>query len=159
MLHILIIAAIGVVLSWQNLFMFGSKFFMLPIGTAFYLYHKGRLKWKKRELFVICTALFLIAKPNTAHIIALSIWITLFTLQNRITKTPKLLNTFAEISYPLYLLHTIAYFSISAFVNNGMHLALAYAISLAFVFLVSYIAHIYPERYGILLGRRLVGKF
>jgi peptidoglycan/LPS O-acetylase OafA/YrhL len=137
--------------------LFNSKYFILPIGTAFYLYHKGRLKRGVYELFAISTVLFLIAKPSTEYIIALVIWIAFFALQDRINKVPKLLNGVAEISYPLYLIHTIAYFTISALANNGVNLFYSYTLSLALIFSLSYFTTRHIESRGILLGKKLMG--
>jgi peptidoglycan/LPS O-acetylase OafA/YrhL len=137
---------------------FNGQFFILPIGTAFYLYSKGRLEYKAPELFITCVALFLIAGPNTEYTIALLIWIAFFLLKDQIKRVPTLLNTVAAISYPLYLLHTIAYFTMSVFVNNGMSILTSYAISLSFIFLASYITNLHIERRGVLLGEKLMTK-
>ncbi len=157
-IHILLIVVIGIVCKQQELFVFNGQFFILPIGTAFYLYSKGRLEYKAPELFITCVALFLIAGPNTEYTIALLIWIAFFLLKDQIKRVPTLLNTVAAISYPLYLLHTIAYFTMSVFVNNGMSILTSYAISLSFIFLASYITNLHIERRGVLLGEKLMTK-
>jgi peptidoglycan/LPS O-acetylase OafA/YrhL len=156
-------------LSWLSVVIVGSvgSLVFMFIGTAFYNYYKRH--WDLPKFLAVTLILYslFLAVVTLNHTIALIepyTWgLSLFTLGfacRDILRRNRVLDWFAEISYPLYLLHcvsgTILIAMLFALVPNPLFCTL---LSFTGMFIVCQILHVRVEIPGIKLGKSLIAHW
>ncbi len=152
-------------LTWLSTVMVGSvgSLVFMFIGTAFYNYYKNY--WDLAKFMITSVILYLlflaVVSANQtvifiqSYTLGLAIFGLSFACRNMLRKN-RVLDWFAEISYPLYLLHCVAgtiFMSIVfTLVPNPLICTL---LSLSVVFIVCHILHVAVEAPGIKLGKFL----
>lgn len=154
--------------SWNppSNFLFAAKYltYML-IGTVFNLHFRRVFSiWKTTTMVVVLYGTFALCSNRELiinYLIALVLFSACYYGKSRINGN-RFLNFFADISYPLYVLHAaFGYVGLRLMIGSGIPSLVALALQTAITVGIAFIVHCYVEapthRLGRNLSRRLLG--
>lgn len=144
--------------------------FML-VGTVFHMHLVGWIGSRQATAIIALLGLLVLSAwalgPLHAQVPALALnylyALGLFTLlyaARRHFRPWRWLDRLADISYPLYLVHSVVGYSVMALAMHGLGLGYwgALPVGLAVVLLLATVLHVYVERPGIARGRQLAAR-